>query len=71
MKKLLPSEVAKRLGVKTVTVRAWINQGKFPNAEQEHTEFFHHPVWRIPESDLKDFVKPTQGRPKKPEETKE
>ena len=65
MKGLLPSQVAKKLGVKTVTVRAWLNQGMFPNAVREETEFFHHPVWRIPESDVENFQMPTRGRPKK------
>lgn len=65
MKKLLPSQAAKLLGVKTVTVRAWLNQGLFPNAEREETEFFHHAVWRIPESDVENFKMPPRGRPKK------
>lgn len=64
MKKLLPSQVAKMLGVKTVTVRAWLIQGKFPNATREETEFFHHAVWRIPEKDVETFQMPTRGRPK-------
>lgn len=64
IKTLLPSQIAKRLGVKTVTVRAWLNQGLFPNAYQEQTEFFHHPVWRVPERDVENFQLPTRGRPK-------
>lgn len=66
MKYLRPSEAAKKLGVKTVTVRAWLVKGMFPNAVQEQTEFFAHPVWRIPETDVEAFVLPTRGRPKKP-----
>lgn len=62
---LSASEAAKRLGVKNVTVRAWCVKGLFPNAYTEQNEFFHHPIWRIPESDLKNFEKPVQGRPKK------
>lgn len=65
MKNLLPSKAAKILGVKTVTVRAWLNQGLFPNAVREQTEFFHYPVWRIPEKDVEKFQKPERGRPKK------
>ena len=65
MKVLLPSQAAKKLVVKTVTVRAWLNQGLFPNAYQEQTEFFHHPVWRIPAADIEAFEKPQRGRPKK------
>lgn len=65
MKHLLPSQIAKRYKVKTVTVRAWLNQGKFPNAIREQNEFFHHPVWRVPESDLDNFQIPVRGRPKK------
>lgn len=65
MKHLLPSQAAKILGVKTVTVRAWLNQGKFENAFQEQTEFFHFPVWRIPENDVREFKLPVRGRPKK------
>lgn len=65
MKKLLPSKAAEILGVKTVTVRAWLNQGLFPNAVREETEFFHHPVWRIPKIDVENFQMPVRGRPKK------
>ena len=65
MKKLLPSQVAKILGVKTVTVRSWLVKGLFPNAVREETEFFHHPVWRIPQSDVDNFQIPQRGRPKK------
>lgn len=65
MKDLLASKVAKILGVKTVTVRTWCNQGKFPNAYAEETEFYHHPVWRIPEKDIENFRLPVRGRPRK------
>ena len=30
-----------------------------------NTEFFHHPVWRIPQSDVGNFQIPPRGRPKK------
>lgn len=65
MSDLLASNVAKKLGVKTVTVRAWCNQGKFPNAYLESTEFFFHQVWRIPESDVENFRLPPRGRPRR------
>lgn len=64
MKHLRPSQAAKILGVKTVTVRAWLTQGKFPNAYREETEYCFHLVWRIPESDIENFAKPVRGRPK-------
>lgn len=63
MKLLNTSEVAARLGVAQVTVNVWCLQGKFPNAKREETQ--RGPVWAIPESDLKDFVKPSKGRPPK------
>jgi predicted site-specific integrase-resolvase len=63
MNDLLASKAAKKLGVKTVTVRAWCNQGKFPNAYREESEVCYFPIWRIPESDVENFVKPTRGRP--------
>ena len=65
MKHLLPSKAAQILGVKTVTVRAWLNKGMFPNAYLEQTEFFAFPVWRIPEDDIEKVIIPPRGRPKK------
>jgi transcriptional regulator with XRE-family HTH domain len=64
MKKLTTSQVATRLGVGKSTVNLWCNQGRFPNAESVLES--RGAVWYIPESDLKDFVKPTPGRPRKP-----
>lgn len=62
-KYLKASEVAKKLGVKHVTVRAWLSKRLFPNAKLEETILGK--VWLIPESDLEDFVLPKTGRPPK------
>jgi predicted site-specific integrase-resolvase len=64
MAKLLKaSEVAKRLGAAHSSVRKWCKQGKFPNAELVETVL--GPVWLIPESDLKGFIKRGPGHPPK------
>ncbi|HEX8637939.1 MAG TPA: helix-turn-helix domain-containing protein [Pyrinomonadaceae bacterium] len=57
------SEIAKKYNVSTVSVKSWIKAGLFPNAKFE--ENIVGSLWLIPESDLKDFVKPERGRPKK------
>lgn len=57
------SEVAKRYDVKPVTVKAWIKQGLLPNSKFEET--IAGSIWLISESDLKHFIKPEMGRPKK------
>ena len=62
-KYLKASEVAKKLGVKSVTVRAWLTKNLFPHAKLEETILGK--VWLIPESDLKDFEMPKTGRPVK------
>jgi hypothetical protein len=62
-KYLKASEVAKELGVKHVTVRAWLSRNLFPNAKLEETILGK--VWLIPEGDLKDFRLPKTGRPPK------
>ena len=62
-KYLKASEVAKRFGVKHVTVRAWLNRGLFPNAKLEET--IAGSIWLVPENELKNFIKPETGRPKK------
>ncbi len=61
--KLTTAQVAERLDVSHPTVKLWCRQGKFPNASLE--EETRGPVWRIPVSDLTNFVKPTAGRPSK------
>lgn len=62
-KYLKASEVAERLKVKHVTVRAWLKRGLFANAKLEET--IAGKIWLIPESDLKDFKMPEMGRPPK------
>jgi Helix-turn-helix domain len=62
-KYLKASEVAKKLGVKHVTVRSWLNKKIFPNAKLEETILGK--VWLIPESDLVGFSLPKVGRPSK------
>jgi excisionase family DNA binding protein len=57
---LTVSQVAERLGVGTSSIRTWLIAGsRFPNARH------YGPVWLIPESDLKGFVKRGRGRPRK------
>ncbi len=62
-KYLKASEVAIKLGVKHVTVRAWLTKNLFPNAKLEETILGK--VWLIPESDLENFEQPKVGRPLK------
>jgi len=62
-KYLKASEVATKLGVKHVTVRAWLSKNLFPNAKLEETILGK--VWLIPESDLENFKMPKTGRPLK------
>ncbi len=62
-KYLKASEVGKRFGVSSVSVRSWIKSGLLPNAKFE--ENIAGSIWLIPESDLKNFDKPGRGRPKK------
>lgn len=57
------TEAATKLGVKPVTVRAWLKKGLFPNAKLEETILGK--VWLIPESDLINFEIPKAGRPPK------
>jgi predicted site-specific integrase-resolvase len=64
-KYLKASEVGKRFGVSSVSVRSWIKRGLLPNAKLE--ENIAGSIWLIPEGDLKDFVKPGRGRPPKSE----
>jgi hypothetical protein len=57
------SELANAFDVKSVTVRAWLKRGLFPNAKLEETILGK--VWLIPEKDLEVFQKPKKGRPEK------
>jgi len=67
-KYLKASEVAKQLGVASITVRKWLLAGLFPNARLEET--IAGKIWLVPENDLIDFVPPERGRPPKPKESK-
>jgi hypothetical protein len=58
---LRASELAKAFDVKSVTVRAWLRRGLFPNARLEETILGK--VWLIPEKDVEVFQKPKKGRP--------
>jgi hypothetical protein len=68
MRELTTPEVAERLQVGQSTVNLWCRQGRFPNARNVPTP--RGPVWMIPDTDLKDFVKPQMGRPRKAKEEK-
>jgi hypothetical protein len=61
MVKLTSAQVAARLGRAHSTIRLWCNRKLFSNAERIDTP--NGGYWLIPESDLKDFVKPSPGRP--------
>lgn len=63
VKALKASEVAKRMGVASITVRKWLLAGLFPNARLEVT--VAGKIWLIPENDLIGFVPPERGRPSK------
>ena len=65
MKKLTTAEAARSLGVAQVTVNVWCLRGLFPGAAREDTP--RGPVWMIPEADVKNFVKPKRGAPKRKE----
>ena len=65
---LTVSEVAARLGESERSVRNWAMARLFVGAERQ--ESYRGPVWLIPESALKDFEKPTRGRPRKPKAEK-
>lgn len=45
------------------TVRLWVSQGLFPNAQKQET--VAGSVWAIPENDLLTFEPPQRGRPTK------
>jgi hypothetical protein len=66
MADLTTTKAAKRLGRDARLVRLWCHQGLFPNAYLEETA--RGSVWMIPETDLKGFVPPKMGRPRKPRE---
>jgi hypothetical protein len=64
MNELTAKEIADLFGVEKRVAQGWIQRGYFPNAHKERHEFVGS-VWKVPESDLKGFVPPKSGRPKK------
>lgn len=59
---LTTKQVAERLKVKQVTVRAWCDKGFFKNARKESSP--RGDFWLIPETDLNNFELPPRGRKK-------
>lgn len=57
---LTTKEVAEKLKVKQVTVRAWCDKGLFKSARKETSP--RGDYWLIPEAELKGFQKPARGR---------
>ncbi len=57
---LTTKQVAEKLSVKQVTVRAWCDKGFFANARKESSP--RGDYWVIPETDLKNFKPPIRGR---------
>ena len=61
---LSTTQVAKHMGVTRHTVGLWCRRGLLPNAHEVDTP--RGVVWMIPETDLKNFVRPkATGRPPK------
>lgn len=62
-KQMKPIEIARKFGVKPITVWKWLERGLFPNA----VKIGRH--WDVPETDVQTFVPPkgesdfTQGPP--------
>ena len=57
-------EVSQRIGAPISTVRLWVQQGRFKDAELR--ESIAGPYWVIPETALEHFERPERGRPPKP-----
>lgn len=66
---LTAGELARRLGVATVTARRWYKLGLFPHAAQV-ARTGKGGIWLVPESDLAGFERPKVGRPSKPRRTR-
>lgn len=65
MKIFTAKEVAERFGVAKRVAQGWCERGLLPNARKVDSGFGFD-VWQIPETDLKDFVKPAgRGKPRK------
>lgn len=65
-KDLTLKKLAERFGVSLSTAKQWHRDRGFPNAYLEKTVI--GPVWLIPMADVKNFKRPSIGRPtgKKP-----
>ncbi len=63
MKKLTIVELAKYYNRDRSTILRWIERELFPNAERIESPLGNY--WLVPESDLKEFIEPKAGRPKK------
>jgi hypothetical protein len=68
-KMLTVKEVAAKLGAAQISVRIWVNKGRFPGARKESTPFGD--FWLIPETALVGFEMGKAGRPPKPKKGKE
>lgn len=62
-KMLTVKEVAERIGAAPISVRIWVNKGRFPGAKLEESPAGQY--WLIPETAIEDFEMGKPGRPKK------
>jgi predicted site-specific integrase-resolvase len=54
-------EVAEKTGAAASSIRLWVRQGRFPNAQIEETRLGK--LWLVPETDLKYLKLKPAGRP--------
>ena len=64
MNYLTVKEIALKFGVDKRAAQNWVRDGRFPNAQLEIIPHFGS-IWKVPESDLKNFVRPQVGQPRK------
>lgn len=64
MKYLTVKEIALKFGVDKRAAQNWVKDGRFPNAKMEIIPPFGG-VWKVPEFDLVNFVRPKAGNPRK------
>lgn len=64
MRNMTVKEIALRFAVDKRVAQNWVRNGHFPNAQLEIVPIFGA-VWKVPESDLEDFVRPRAGQPRK------
>lgn len=62
MRTLSTIEAGERLGVHDLTIRRWIEEGRFPNAFRKNP-FNDKSPYRIPETDIKAFEAERQKAP--------